>query len=253
MAILDSCGMLRSRRRKKPTDTFWHGSLGEWQNWVSREIHPEKVEEHADLLALPALTATLKTRAWQLEERHRMLARLTDLRPIRSDDVLAKQLTEFVRDVLAPERGAETLAQLARKIADMPVALGFFRGFRTEKQGEQKGKINIELYAIAPLTMSIRMLAIHHDIEKTGTIDRIKGLLNSGHLNVELADRLLKAYHEFFTLKIRLEAGGGGKGKNNLYLDPETLSPDDAQRLKNGLEAAVNLQKIVYQSVMGQG
>jgi CBS domain-containing protein len=252
MAVLDSCGLLGSRRRKKPTDTLWHGSLDEWQSWVSGELQPEKATE-PELLALPALTTPLKMLAWRLEDRHRMLARLADLRSIRSDELLASQMSGIVRDVLATERQSEVQVQLSKKIAEMPVALGFFRGLRTERRGEQKGKINIELYAIAPLTMSIRMLAINHGIEKTGTIDRIKALLNGGHLNVELADRLLKAYQEFFTQKIRLEMGTGGKGKGSLYLDPETLSPEDEQRLKNGLEAVVNLQKIVYLRSMGQG
>lgn len=252
MAVLDGCGLLSGRRRKKPGDTFWLGSLAEWQNWINRELRPEK-EERAELPVLPALTVPLKMLAWGIEERHRMLARLADLRPIRCDDHLAGQVQEIVRGVLAAERHAAATVQLARKVAEMPVALGFFGGFRTEKQGEHKGKVNIELHAIAPLTMGVRLLAIKHGIEATGTVERTKELLSRGHISVELADRLLEACHNFFCQKIRLEIEQSGKGKNGWYLAPEALAADGEQQLKSGLEAVVNLQKIVYLSYVGQG
>ena len=41
MAILDGSGLLSGRRRKKPGDTFWHGSLAEWRQWIDRGLHPE--------------------------------------------------------------------------------------------------------------------------------------------------------------------------------------------------------------------
>lgn len=252
MAVLDSCGMLRNRRRKKLTDIFWYGSLGDWQNLVQQGLHPEKVSEQPDVPPVPATATPLEMPVWQLEERHRMLARLADLRYIRCNELLADQVAGIARDTIAAERRSDIMPALARRIAGMPVALGLFRGLRTEKRGEQKGNINLELHAIAPMTMGIRMLAMIHGIERTGTIDRIKGLLAGGQLDVELADRLLKAYHEFFTLKITMEMGTSIKGKNSLYLAPGLLSPNDEQRLKNGLEAVMTLQKIVYQHSMGQ-
>ena len=246
MAILDGSGLLSGRRRKKPGDTFWHGSLAEWRQWIDQGLHPENAPKRPELPALPSLTVSLKTPHRENGGPPQVLARLADLRAICGDDGLAGELTGIVRDVLARQRDSGFLAQLARKVAGKPVALGFFGGFRTEKSGEQRKKVNLDLYAIAPLVMNVRMLAVRYGIEETGTIGRIKELLDRGHINVELADRLLKAYHEFIKQKITLETGHEGRGKNDCFLDPENLAKEDEQRLKNGLEAVLSLQKIVY-------
>jgi CBS domain-containing protein len=245
MAILDGSGLLSGRRRKKPGDTFWHGSLAEWRQWIDRGLHPENAQR-PELGVLPSLTVTLKAPHRENDESHRVLARLADLRTICGDGALAGAVTGTVRDALADQCKSGSLAQLVKKVTGRPVALGFFGGFRTEKSGEQRRKVNLDLYAIAPLVMNVRMLAVKYGAKETGTVGRIKELLDQGHINVELADRLLKAYHEFIKQKILLETGQEGKGKTGWFLDPGNLSREDEQRLKDGLEAVISLQKIVH-------
>jgi hypothetical protein len=43
------------------------------------------------------------------------------------------------------------------------------------------------------------------------------------------------------------------RGFNGYFLDPEYLSEEEEQRFRNGLEAVVNLQKLVYHQLVGQG
>jgi signal-transduction protein with cAMP-binding, CBS, and nucleotidyltransferase domain len=99
------------------------------------------------------------------------------------------------------------------------------------------------------MIVTIRMLAIQKNIEETGTPDRIRKLQQAGELGVDLASKLLIAYHDFLRIKLSAETAGKGNERDGFYLDREEITHDDEGCLKQGLDALFNLQRIVYQNV----
>jgi signal-transduction protein with cAMP-binding, CBS, and nucleotidyltransferase domain len=160
---------------------------------------------------------------------------------------------DFARALKVREQGTEAFVRLARKITAMPVALGFFGGLRVERSGEHRGEFNVEEFALAPLVKNITILACRFGLSETGTIPRIKKLVGNGRLDVELGDRLLRAYHEFSRQRIVEDVTRAVEAPSGFYLNPENLNDEDMNNFKNGLESVATLQTIVYQVFAEQG
>ena len=227
IAILKLCGFANAGKRPLAGAGVWHGTGDGWRNWARSRLH----------------------QGWEREGAG--AAGLADLRGICGDEALIADLQGVARDVLSEGHQGDTFAPLIRKLSAMPVALGMFGGFRVARSGEHRGAFDLEEFALLPLVMNVRILSIRHGLAETGTVGRIKGLLDGGHLGVELAERLLKAYHAIVRQKIVMEIGTGGA--TGFFLNPEELPAEEAHHLKNGLEAVVSLQRIVYQSLAEQG
>jgi signal-transduction protein with cAMP-binding, CBS, and nucleotidyltransferase domain len=214
---------MNSGQRTVPAKRVWRGSVEEWQRWQEKELRRE---------GEPRLSA---------------LCLLADLRSLHGDGILSIELAELAGERLRQESSAASFRQLTKKAVGMPVALGMFGGFRVERSGLHKGCFDLEQLALDPLVMNVRVLSIASGLKVTGTVERIKRLLEGGRLDVALAERLLMAFHEFGRHKVYLELAGGG-ADGGLYVNPDDLAEGDRQKVKESLEAVVNLQKIIFQS-----
>ncbi len=224
MAALERCGLMSYRQRTLPLKRLWRGTVDDWQAWQEKELRREGAR-------LPAI------------------CRLADLRPLHGDGMLSTELVEMAGERLRQETAAPLFHQVAKSAVGMPVALGMFGGFRVERSGAHRGCFDLEQQAIDPLVMNVGALSIAWGVRATGTVDRIKRLLEAGRLDVALAERLLMAFHELGRHLVRLEMAGG-KGNGGLYLNPDGLAEPDRQRVRDALEAVVNLQKIISQSFL---
>ncbi len=226
MAALERCGLMSVGQRAVPVKRLWRGSVEEWHTWQEKELRRE------------------------VEPRLSVLCRLADLRPLHGGGVLCTELAELIGEKLRQEASSASFHQVVKAAVGMPVALGMFGGFRVERSGAHKGCFDLEQLALAPLAMNVRALSIAGGLKATGTVGRIKRLLEEGRLDVALAERLLMAFHEFCRHLVRLETAAG-RGNGDMYLNPDDLAESDRQKLKDGMEAVVNLQKINYQSFLG--
>jgi len=224
LALMEEAGITGSSDGVTPINSVWRGSLGEWQQRLTEE-RPE-------------------------EERGNFLVRLADLRRVHGDASLASALIGAVSGALQLQR--PLLGKLAKGVANMPGSLGFLGGFKVERTGAHRGEINLHTFAQLPLLANVRVLAIRYGIAETNTIARIKMLLDGGHLDVDLADRLLRAWHEITRQKVLLEVAGKGGGEE-YFINPEPLTEEVVESLKSGLEALSNLQRIVYGSFDEEG
>jgi hypothetical protein len=68
-------------------------------------------------------------------------------------------------------------------------------------------------------------------------------------MDVDLAERLLKALQCLLALRIESEIRSEGPGG---YANPEDFDLEQDARLREALEAVLNLQKIAYQNMVGQ-
>lgn len=228
MAIMKLCGLVGADNRHSFQNGLWLGTVDNWKDWVLAQVK-------------------------QRENLGESLAALADLRNIGGDEALGGMLKAFATESMVRHQRTEAFVTAIKKLSFKPVALGIFGSFRTSRSGKHRGEFNLEDEALVPLVMNIRILAVHYGLMETGTIDRIKTLLNNGRLGVDLADRLLKAYHVFTSQRIRLELKADINAPHDFYLDPDQLSEDEEYLVKGGLEAVVNLQKIVYQVFSEQG
>ena len=215
---------LHTRLTAAPARFGWQGSIAEWRSRLNEGM----VGQHeGDELAI--------------------LTGLADLSLVAGDETLAGEMLNLVRGMLEFHQGA--LRTLARNVSEMHTGLDFFGRLRLEKSGPNRGLFDLEQYALEPLVSNVRVLALKYGVTATGTIDRIKEVMERGPMTVELAERLLLGFHVLMSLKIRYEGAARGKA----HLDPEQLSDREERLLKDSLDALVNLQRLVYQVFTEQG
>jgi signal-transduction protein with cAMP-binding, CBS, and nucleotidyltransferase domain len=245
-AALREAGLLADERM------FWHGSLREWRTLLGGSL-PSDAEEDGtgSLLApLPPFAAPVKKGAQEMPQRQWQLEAMTDLCGAKGDeDLISLALTAAAR-TLQQERHRAPFLELARRVIGMPLALGRFGRWRLQRNGEHRGELDLEELALGPLVMTLRILAVHSGINTCGTVDRIQALVEKGALDVELAERLLKAYQCLMQLKMLSEIRSEDSG---FFWNPEELDGGAEARLRSSLEAVLNLQKITYQRIVVQG
>jgi len=244
-ATLAEAGLLQGEQM------FWHGSARQWQELLGESFPLRDPGGQRNMLAaLPPFAAPLKPGPQQMPDWAWRVEALADLAPVHGAAPLASQALDSASATLEREHNRGPFLQLARRVIGLPLAVGRFGGLRLQRNGEHRGELNIEELALGPLVLTVRILAVNAGIRARGTVERIKELLEKGALDVELAERLLKAFQCFMQLKIlseiRSEEGGA-------FCIPEELDEVQDARLRAALEAVLNLQKIAYQRMVGQG
>lgn len=216
---------LADRSGGLPSQPTWRGSMAEWRS---------------------RLAARLAEGDGELEG----LIRLADLRHVTGDASLAAGMVNLVRAMLGYHQ--EAVREVARRTAMMPSGFDFFGRFRVERGGAHRGEFNLGLYGIDPLVAIVRVLTVRFDVPETGTVERIRGLLQGGRIDVELAEQLLFAWHALGKFALAGEIGRGGRA-GGLFVSPGSLTAHEQEELKRGLEAVGTLQKMVYSSMSGEG
>ncbi|GFE56195.1 putative nucleotidyltransferase substrate binding domain-containing protein [Geobacter sp. AOG1] len=224
IAILENCGV-KSVAGITPVHPSWRGSINEWRSRLIEGAAGEKMLED-----------------------HSFLARFADLRLVSGDSALYGETMNLIRSLFDFNRRG--FDEVARGAAEMATGLDFFGRLRVAKGGEHRGEFNLEQLALGPLVENIRILAVRAGLPETATVERIKSLLGRGELDVDLSQRLLRAYHDFVSQKLRLEIRRNGEGA---FFKPEELDEAKIESLKEGVEAVVNLQRIVYQRCVVNG
>jgi signal-transduction protein with cAMP-binding, CBS, and nucleotidyltransferase domain len=226
-AILIDCNLLTAAKANG-VGKLWHGSVSRWLDEVESGV-----------------TGTGEIGRSRYSQTFEMVA---DSRCLCGDCALASLAIDKANALLHGNLNSDNFRYYAKRVANMPVALGLFGRFKTARTGKHRGELSLEDLAIAPLVAAVRILAVHEGITATATAARIWSLLNSGSLSVSLADRLLTAFQNFIRHQIELEISGDGSGKR--YFDPDVLGDDARERLKEGLEDIGTLQRLVYQQIV---
>ena len=232
-SLLTSCFPALNAAQGNPLVFFWSGSTSEWLALSSALLKGEKND----------VTADYQRGYAQIFET------LADLRTVGGDATFGHTVIDAGRKQLADSIHNELFWQLAKDIADMPVAVGLFGRFKTVKSGKNRGKFNLKELVLDPMTAAARILAITSGGAETSFNGRIKAILATGNIGVALADRLLIAYQDFMRDMIKLDLAAPQEG-GALFFDPEQMNEEARERFKAGMEDVTTLQRLVHQQLV---
>lgn len=173
----------------------------------------------------------------------------SDARPITGNKTLLKGLVDFFFAKLLDNKSI--IKEFVEAAVLMPTAITFFGNFKTEKSGENEGKINVKLTGWSPLILSVRLLAIVNGIYETNTIRRIKLLGARNIIKKDVENDLIDAYLIF--VKFRLMNQVNNKdvpGMNLNYVDPGMLGEETEDKLRKAMKTVESFQKYIQELLL---
>lgn len=206
-------------------------------------------------------TITPRHAAWR-STKNDLLARLTNSTKSESADALHElinlvnqrvlynenELATGVRDeclkLLSGSRRA--LLIMVERLHTLSSGIGLMGGIKLEKSGPGRGKFRLYHYALQPLSCSVTVLSLLKGEMSLSTPERIRGLLSKGNLDVETAERLLNAWHNFNEHRAALESQNHIEGfDDELYLDYAAMGEQAQDDFKYYLETTAALLRHV--------
>lgn len=207
-----------------PSNSTWRGSVQQWNRRILAIVRYEFDEYAKNLMDLIVLS---------------------DARYVAGERTLADALVEVIRDF---ERSYfQVIWGMAKAATNMKVGLGWFGRLWTEPKGPHKGELNIKLLGWAPLVMNVRILAVNGNILETSTLQRINKLEEARSFSPEFAAGLRHAYLFLTRLRIHLQIRElRGLQHDAYFLDPQTLTVQQQDELRQALRRIEELQKIIH-------
>ena len=138
------------------------------------------------------------------------------------------------------------LAAMARNALNRTPPLGFFRGFVTEKDGQQNNSINVKRRGTAPLTDLIRLHALACGSLSRNSFDRLKDISETQILGPGVAARLEDALETLSHTRLAhqvIDIEQGREPDNNI--EPEHISAAERARIKQAFRALSHAQKFL--------
>lgn len=223
---LDSVGFEKCKGNVMPTNPKWRGSLDTWKKRINERLMSARGEfELLDVIIL------------------------SDARPIFGTEKLVEDLLFHFFTSLRENKSI--MKDFTEAAVLMPTALTLFGKFKTEKTGEQAGKLNIKLLGLAPLVLSVRMATLATGIFERNTLKRIKGLGDAGLIKKDMEKDLTEAYLIFVKYRLLNQIRAredGGIDKN--FVDPLTLGDDGEERLRKAMRTVESFQKFLQELLL---
>jgi len=224
----EACG-LQVDEAVTPRNSQWRGTLSEWGLRLDKVLKRGKFSEVIELLRLADQTQLDGAGDVGPAFRRRSLAALA------ASPVAVKN---HVSRVVALSNG-----------------IGMMGGLRFEKSGPYRGQFALFENALQPLSASLSALGLLKRLETMATPRRVRELLWRRELNVDMAERLLQAWHMLNELRLTRERELHPDWSNEapLYLDIEPMTVTEQEALRESLEAVGNIQRHVGLNFSGVG
>lgn len=140
-------------------------------------------------------------------------------------------LAEPVREHLVSHAGASHrfLHAMAGSVSEMRAPLGVLGQFKTKD-----GRLDIKTGGILPLVSAVRLLALKHRIPATGTGERMKAMIEAGHMSRAEAEGLCANHGLMVRILLEQQIADSEAGiPLSNRIDPKRLSTEDRNRLKD--------------------
>jgi CBS domain-containing protein len=151
------------------------------------------------------------------------------------DETLVWDLKEFIAEAV-PQKPV-FLIQMLERDTNIKPPISLFGKFNLEKEGPNKGTINLKTAALTFLVDVTRAFALNSGISDLNTLERVKHLGRKGVLSEETVQQVIGAYETcvdiLFKEQIYQVESGNPPTKN---INPKELSLYNQERLKGSLQ-----------------
>jgi signal-transduction protein with cAMP-binding, CBS, and nucleotidyltransferase domain len=197
--------------------------LTEWRHRCVEKLHPRSDEEDIELF------------------------RLIDQYPIYSVDRISNELKQISSSLLGVNRSAVT--SLVNRMALLSNGIGLMGGLKLERSGSERGMFRLMDHGFLPFSAALSALALIKESGAVSNCERIHDLLIRGELDVELAENMLKTWHNLHALRLWQEQSfhidGHAYSTHTTFLNPGDLSAEQLLSLKEALESVAKMQRHV--------
>lgn len=173
------------------------------------------------------------------------LAQLADARHVHGAARLCEGLREHVlRQV---QDSPVLLKYMAREALRFTPPMGFFRNLVVERGGPAKGCLDLKKGGVFPLTQGIKVLALEHGLQETGTMERLANLRREGVFSESMAADVHDAFAYFQDLRLRAQAAKvrSGEAPGN-HIRPDMLTTLERERLKDCFRIVIDFQSFLH-------
>jgi signal-transduction protein with cAMP-binding, CBS, and nucleotidyltransferase domain len=118
-------------------------------------------------------------------------------------------------------------------------------GLKLERSGNERGMFRLQDHGLLPLSAALSTLALIKESQAVSSCERIHDLLKRRELDVDLAERMLVAWHALHCLQLSQEQSERENSAHSRYLNPLSLSAEQSHSLKENLESVAQIQRHV--------
>jgi CBS domain-containing protein len=224
----ESCG-LQVDEVVTPRNGQWRGSMSEWGQRLAKVLAHGKFSEVVEIL------------------------RLADQTQLHGAADSGSSFRQLSLSALAASPVARN--NVVSRVVGLSNGIGMMGGLRFEKSGPYRGQFALLENAIQPLSASLSALALLKGLEAMATPSRVRELLWRRELNVDMAERLLQAWHTLHELSLirEREVQPDRAKAASFHLDIKQMSVAEQEALHESLEAVGNIQRHVGLSFSGLG
>lgn len=210
-----------------PRNHEWRGSMSQWRQRLTQQLEQGRTNRLVDLF------------------------RLADQFTLFRDESFDPAFNVFCRSVLMGRRSF--MAFQVTQVLNLSHGLGIMGGMRFEKKGPCRGLFALCDNALQPLSAAICVLALLKGLETSSTPQRIREILWRRELNVDMAERLLQAWHALHELRLTQERDAHPDWFNAApcYLNVEEMHDSEQNLLRESLETVAAIQRHVGHTFSG--
>jgi signal-transduction protein with cAMP-binding, CBS, and nucleotidyltransferase domain len=222
----EACGLLVDKM-VTPRNPDWRGSMTEWQQRLTRQLDHNQTDELIDLF------------------------RLADQLTLYNDVGFNSEISSLCRSALSRNRSA--MAFQVTRVNNLSHGIGIMGGMRFEKKGAYRGQFALRDHGMQPLSAAVCTLALLKGLEMFSTPQRIREILWRRELNVDMAERLLQAWHTLHELRLTRERDVHPDWSNEapFYLNIEEMRDSQQESLRESLETVGAIQRHVGMTFSG--
>ncbi|MGE4318734.1 MAG: DUF294 nucleotidyltransferase-like domain-containing protein [Deferribacterales bacterium] len=214
---LDHIGYPLCHGKVMANNPLWRGRLSEWKERVSSWI---KVPE---------------------PQRVRYSSIFFDFMPIGGDGSLCVSLRDMVHQQI--KANPLFLFQMMELDYKHKIPINLLGRFITSSEKEHKGRLSLKENGSIFIVDCVRMFMLEHGIHAVTTVERLDRLLELNIFNRATVEHIKAAFESFTYLRLKneikmIEAGN----EPSHYLDPDELTEEEADLLKEAFKVAGKLQ-----------
>lgn len=224
-----ACGF-QVDERITPRNEAWCGSRTEWRQRLLQLLDQGEPDDLIDFF------------------------RLADQSVLYADEGAEGDFFRFCLLLLKNHRAA--LDFQVTRVLNLSHGIGIMGGMRFEKKGPYRGKFALLDNGLQPMAAAVATLALFKNLESASTPQRIREVLWMRKLNVDMAERLLQAWHTLHELRLLREAGTHPEWSDQgaLHLEIDDLNDSEQASLRESLESVGAIQRhvgLTYSSMEG--